>query len=344
MSTTIAIIGIDLGKSCFHLTALDTRDAIAWRRKLTRAGLARFIANSPPCPVAMESCPGSQYWARRFAEAGFEPRILPAQFVKPFLKAGKNDFNDSLAIAEAARRPGVHPVPLKSTEQLELQAIHRVRVRLIAERTRIINQMRALLLEHGIVCAVGRARLERALPQLLEDAENGLSPRLRALLDHLRRHWRALDPEIEALTALLGAEAKASEACTRLCAIPGVGPVVATAMVAAVGNARAFRRGRDLSAWLGLVPRQHSTGDKTRLGAITKRGNVYLRSLVVQGARSLTIHMSRSETPLGRWLGQLERRVHRHVAIIALANKLTRLCWKLLSSGEHYRSSPALGA
>jgi transposase len=336
MDNDIKILGIDLGKNWFHLSGLDKHGKCVYRKKLNRKQMAELAQTIPACLVAMESCPGSQFWGRRFAEAGHDIRIIPGQFVKPFLKGGKNDFNDSLAIAEASGRPNMHCVGLKSQEQLELQAIHRVRCRLITERTAIINQMRALLLEHGIVCAVGRKLFERKLPEILEDAENGLSFRLRALIDHLRSRWRVLDVEVDEMTALLTAHSRESETCQRICDIPGVGPIVASAMIAAVGNASAFKTGRDMAAWLGLVPRQHTTGGKPKLGSITKRGNVQLRTMVVQGAKSLLIHMDRESTAIGIWLGQLEKRVHRHVAVIALANKITRICWKLLSTGETY--------
>jgi transposase len=223
--------------------------------------------------VSMESCPGSQYLGRRCYDAGHEVRIIPAQFVKPYVKSNKNDFNDAQAIAEAASRATMRFVPLKSPEQLELQAIHRVRQRFITERTAIVNQMRALLLENGITIPVGRALFSRRLPAILEDAENGLSTRLRALLDKLRHRWRTLDSEIQEMTDLLNEQAKQSELCVRASTVPGVGPIVSTALIAGVGNARRFGRGRDMAAWLGLVPRQYSTGGKSTLGAITKRGN-----------------------------------------------------------------------
>jgi transposase len=341
MSTDIHILGIDLGKNWFHLIGIDTRGKVVLRKKLNRGKLMAFIADLPTCIVSMESCPGSQFLGRRCEDAGHEVRIIPAQFVKPYVKSNKNDFNDAQAIAEAASRATMRFVPLKSPEQLELQAIHRVRQRFITERTATVNQMRALLLENGITIPVGRALFARRLPGILEDADNGLSIRLRTLLDKLRHRWRTLDSEIQEMTDLLNEQAKQSELCVRVSTVPGVGPIVSTALIAAVGNARAFGRGRDLAAWLGLVPRQHSTGGKATLGAISKRGNSYLRQLFIQGAHALYIHMKRDQSALGKWLRQLEARSHRHVAVVALANKIVRICWKVLTSGRAYEPFPA---
>lgn len=342
MTDNIAVLGIDLGKNWFHLIGIDTGGNAVFRRKVNRQQLAELATTLPRCTVAMESCPGSQFWGRKFHESGHDLRIIPAQFVKPFLKSNKNDFNDALAIAEAAGRPGMRCVPLKSSEQLELQAIHRIRDRLITERTAIVNQMRALLLENGIVIPVGRKLFARRLPDVLEDAENGLTDRLRALLARLRARWYTLDIEIDEVTGLLTDYAKQSELCQRASTVPGVGPIVSTAMVAAVGDARAFGRGRDMAAWLGLVPKQFTTGGKPKLGPISKRGNRHLRKLLIQGANALFLHMKREKSAMGEWLRRLETRSHRHVAIVALANKIVRICWKVLTSGENYRPFPTM--
>jgi len=341
MTDKIVTLGIDLGKNWFHLIGIDKSGKVVFRKRMNRIQLAEFAVSLPACLVAMESCPGSQYWGRCFEQAGHQLRIIPAQFVKPFLKSNKNDFNDALAIAEAANRPDMRCVSLKTPEQLELQAIHRVRDRLITERTAVVNQMRALLLENGIVVPVGRKVFAKRFPEILEDAENGLSPRLRALLDHLRDRWRSLDTEIDDMTRLLTDHAKQSPTCQRISSVPGIGPIVATAMIAAVGDAAAFKSGRDMAAWLGLVPRQYSTGGKPKLGPISKRGNRQLRALLIQGANALQIHMKREQSAIGEWLRTLEARSHRHVAIVALANKIVRICWKVLTSGETYRPFPA---
>lgn len=330
------VIGIDLGKNWFHLIGMDKQGHAVLRKKLNRAQLAEFAATTPACIVAMEACPGSQFWGRRFQDAGHKVRIIPGQFVKPYLKSNKNDFNDAEAIAEAAGRGTMRFVPLKTRDQLDLQALHRARQRLIVERTALVNQMRALLLEHGITIPVGRALFGRTLPRILEDAENELSLRMRELLMRSRQRWLSLDADIEILSAEIRHCAEQSELCRRICTVPGVGPIVSTALIAAIGTGHTFKRARDLSAWLGLVPRQYSTGGKSNLGGISKRGNSYLRMMVIQGARALMIHMKRDRSRLGEWLRNLELRSHPHVALIALANKIMRICWKVLTSGETY--------
>lgn len=341
MTTDPTIIGIDLGKNWFHLIGLDGRGATVLRRKLNRVQLAEYAATASPCIVVTESCPGSQYWGRVFTNAGHEVRILPAQFVKPYLKANKNDFNDAEAIAEAGGRASMRCVPLKTNEQLELQALHRVRRRFIIERTAVVNQMRALLLEHGIVIPLGRALFARRLPAIFEDAENGLSPRLVVLLHRLRQRWLALDVEIDEATRDLTEWAEQSDLCRRVTTVPGIGPMISTAVVAAVGNGRMFARGRDMAAWLGLVPSQYSTGGKPTLGRISKRGNTYLRQLFIQGAHALYVHMRRDRSYLGEWLRQIQARSHRNVAVVALANKMVRICWKVLTSEQVYEPYPA---
>jgi transposase len=333
-------LGIDLGKNWFHVIGMDPNGNVVLRKRLNRAQLAELAASVLKCRVSMESCPGSQYWGRKFAAAGHEVRIIPAQFVKPYVKSNKNDYNDAEAIAEAGSRGTMRCVPLKSAEQLELQATHRVRQRFIVERTAAVNQMRALLLEHGIAVPVGRALLARRLPDILTTAEHILSSRLQLLIQRLRTRWLALDVEINEMTRLLTEHAAESELCRRAITVPGVGPIVSTALVAAVNNAGVFARSRDMAAWLGLVPRQNSTGGKTTLGRISKRGNAYLRQLFIQGAQALYTHMKREKSRIGLWLRDLQARAHRHVVVVALANKIVRICWKVLTGGEDYRPFP----
>jgi transposase len=335
------IVGVDLGKNWFHLVGVDSAGAVVLRKKMNRAQLAHFAATVPRCIVATESCPGSQYWGRVFAATGHDVRILPAQFVKPYVKSNKNDFNDAAAIAEAAARASMRYVPLKTMEQLELQALHRVRRRFVVERTAVINQIRALLLEHGIVVPVGRAAFVHRLPAIWADADARLSPRLVLLLHRLRQRWLALDGEITQATRELTEWAEQSPLCRRAATVPGIGPMIATAVVAAVGDGRMFARGRDMAAWLGLVPRQHSTGGRATLGTISKRGNAYVRELFIQGAQSSFLHLKRDRSALGRWLCEIERRRHRQVAVVALANKMVRICWKVLTTEETFRPYPA---
>jgi transposase len=311
MTTGPTIVGIDLGKNWFHLIGLNEQGATVLRKKLNRSQLAAFAVTASPCVVATESCPGSQYWGRVFTKAGHVVRILPAQFVKPYLKSNKNDFNDAAAIAEAGGRASMRCVPLKTLEQLELQVLHRVRRRFIIERTAVVNQMRALLLEHGIVVPIGRALFARRLPAIFEDAENGLSPRLVAVLHRLRQRWLAIDVEITQVTRDLTTWADQSDLCRRAITVPGIGPLIATAAVAAVGDGRMFSSGRDMAAWLGLVPRQYSTGGTPTLGRISKRGNTYLRELFIQVPSPRFLYLKRDQSSLGTWLQQVEARRHR---------------------------------
>jgi transposase len=274
MSTTrITTVGIDLGKNTFHLTGLDERGAIVIRQKASRGQLERRFVNMPRCLIGMEACAGAHHLGRQLAALGHEVRLIPAQYVKPFLKGHKNDYRDAEAIAEAVTRPTMRFVPLKSAEQLDLQALHRVRSRLVAQRTAVINQIRGFLLEHGITVRQGPSALRWALPDVLAKRTDALSPRMVRLIEGLTDDWRRLDTRIDAVTVEIEAVAKQDEDCRRLASSPGVGPIIASAMVAAIGNGSAFARGRDFGAWLGLVPKQSSTDDRTILGAISKRGN-----------------------------------------------------------------------
>ena len=341
MRTGPTIVGIDLGKNWLHLIGLDAHGATVLRKKMNRGQLLAYAATAPRCVVATEACAGSQYWGRVFTQAGHEVRLLPAQFVKPYVQANKNDFHDAAAIAEAGGRASIRCVPLKTTEQLELQALHRVRQRAVRERTAVVNQMRALLLEHGIVVPLGRALFVHRLPGTFAEAEHRLSPRLLAVLHRLRQRWLGLDVEIADATRELTAWADDSALCQRVVTVPGIGPLIATATVAAVGNGRMFARGRDMAAWLGIVPGQHSTGGKPTLGRISKRGNTYLRQLFIQGAQSSFVHLKRDQSALGAWLREVETRRHRQVADVALANKMVRICWKVLTSEAVYQPYPS---
>jgi transposase len=289
----------------------------------------------------MEACCGAHYLGRVLAGQGHQVRLIPAQFVKPFLKANKNDYLDAEAIAEAVQRPSMRFVPLKSEDQLDLQALHRVRDRLVSRRTSIINQIRAFLLERGITFRQGRLHLRKNMPAILENAASTLSPRMQSIIHDLWQEWHSVEAQIDHATDTIDAISKQDEACQRLLEVPGVGSLVATAMVAAIGNGSAFARGREFSAWLGLVPKQHSTGGKPKLLGISKRGNQYLRRLFIHGARSVLTHARRESHPLGKWMNDLETRVHRNVAVVALANKLARIAWAVLFSGEPYRLATA---
>jgi len=333
----ISTIGIDLGKNAFHVIGMDEHGKIVLRMKISRPQLERRFANLPCCLVGIEACSGSHYVGRRLATLGHDVRLIPAQYVKPFLKGHKNDFRDAEAIAEAVQRPTMRFVPLKSADQLDLQALHRVRSRLVSERTAVINQIRGFLIECGITVRQGAAGLRQALGAILARRTDVLSHRLVHLIEDLSDDWRRLDGRIDAVTAQINDLASQDASCRRLMGIPGVGPIIASAMVAAIGNGSAFLRGRDFGAWLGLVPKQISTGDRTILGGISRRGNRYLRTLFVGGARSVLLRPKHwARYGFGRWLTAAATRLHRNALAIALANKLARIAWSVLHAEHRY--------
>jgi len=329
-------IGIDLGKTVFHLVGLDPRGEVVVRKKFSRSQLLRFTANMRVELIGMEACGGAHFLGRALREQGHEVRLIPAQYVKPYVKTNKTDFIDAEAIAEAVGRPTMRFVPIKTDDQLDLQSLHRVRQRWMERRTAVINQIRGLLLERGITVRKGRCYLEAALPTILEDAERKLSGAVRSLLAQLKVELDQLTLRLEETDELIRQIAQDSEACQRLDAIPGIGPLAATAMIAAIGNGAAFRKGREFAAWLGLVPREHSTGGKQKLLGISKRGNVYLRTLFVHGARAVMQFKEKQSPGLKAWLAQLSSRVHVNVAVVALANKLARMAWAVLATGQLY--------
>src|ERR1700692_2693168 len=280
-------IGIDLGKTVFHLVGVNLRGEVVVRKRFSRKQLLHFTANLQVELIGMEACGGAHFLGRALREQGHEVRLMPAQYVKPFVKTNKSDYIDAEAIAEAVQRPTMRFVPIKTEDQLDLQAVDRVRERWVMRRTAVINQIRGLLLERGLTMPKGRSHLEEALPEILADAASKLSDLFRVLLAQLRIELDQLSVRIEEMDVVMQQTAKENEACQRLTTIPGIGPVTATALVAAIGNGAAFRKGRDLAAWVGMVPREHTTGGKQKLLGISKRGNKYLRRLFVQGARSV---------------------------------------------------------
>lgn len=336
----IAILGIDLGKNSCSLVGLDGLGKIVKRRRMRPASIVGFAKSLPPCIIAMEACCGAYHLGRLLKAQGHEVRLMSPEYVRPYVKAQKNDDRDAEAIAEAATRPTMRFVELKSEEQLDMQTLHRTRDRLVGERTALINQLRGILLERGVVIARGRRNLERELDAMLCE-EDGLavSPRLRMLIVGIREEWRGLDQRIAAFDDEFAARAKTDEAARRLATIPGIGVLNATALAAAIGEGEMFARGRDLAAWLGLVPRQITTGGKPRLAGITKRGNCYLRKLLIHGARAVLPTVSKSETPLGAWLRALLARMHKNAVVVALANKLARIAWAVLRRKETFNSS-----
>jgi transposase len=336
----IASVGIDIGKITFHLVAIDEHGSILIRRKFSRKALLAYTAKLATSLIGMEACGGAHCLARLLREQGHQVRLIPGQFVKPFRKSNKNDYLDAEAIAEAVIRHNMRFVPIKTEDQLDVQGLHRVRERLVHNRTEVINQIRGFLLERGITFNRGPMSLRKGMPSLLEDAEQNLTPQLRRLLDHLWHEWQHLNEEIDRLADELDAVAESDAACLRLRKIPGVGPLVSTATVAAIGNGAAFKRGRDFSAWLGLVPKQHSTGGKATLLGITKRGNKYLRKLFVHGARAVLLRVKHDTGGFGQWVHRLAARAPRNQVIIAIANKLARIAWVVLSSGNEYQHQP----
>jgi transposase len=337
----IRSVGIDLGKTTFHLVALGDNGKILLRKKFTQKQLITFTANVQTCLIGMEACSGAHFLGRTLREQGHDVKLIPAQFVKPFVKSNKNDFLDAEAIAEAVDRHNMRFVPIKTDDQLDLQALHRVRDRLITRRTSVINQLRAFLLERGLVFAKSPAKLRERMPQLLENDAEDLTPRMRNLLALLWNEWKDLEQQVIDLNLEVEQIASSDAACTRLRQIPGIGPLIATAIVAAIGNGAAFRKGREFAAWMGLVPKQYSTGGRAKLSGISKRGNSYLRKILIHGARAVVLRCKRDRLTIGPWMTALEARAPRNVLIVAAANKLARIAWAVLSTGKEYRGIPA---
>ncbi|CAH2603402.1 transposase [Rhodovastum atsumiense] len=341
---SIAVLGIDLGKNSCSLAGLDERGAVVKRRRMRRENIAKFTSALTPCVIAMEACCGAHHVGRLLMAQGHTVRLMSPEYVRPYVKAQKNDDRDAEAIAEAATRPTMRFVELKSEEQLDMQTLHRARERLVGERTALINQLRAILLERGITVPQGRYKLAKYLDAAEEQTKSTLSSRILTLIDDMREQWHELDRRIDALDDEFADHARQDEAARRLATIPGIGVLNATALVAAIGDGRTFERGRDLAAWLGLVPRQVTTGGKPRLVGITKRGNKYLRKLLIHGARSAMTPLAKSATPLGQWLRALMERVHHNAAVVALANKLARIAWAVLRHGKEFKAAAIAAA
>jgi transposase len=335
----IAVVGIDIGKNSFHVVGLDERGAMVLRQKWSRGQVEARFANMPPCLVGMEACVGAHHLSRRLKELGHDARLMPAKYVRPYSKGQKNDLRDAEAIAEAVQRPTMKFVATKTVGQLDLQALHRVRERLVSQRTGVINQIRAFLLERGIAVRQGYRFLRAGLPGILATPADVLSPRMARIIEDLANDWRRLDERIEALSAEIEVLAREDASCERVMSVPGIGPIISTAMVAAIGTGGGFGKGRDFAAWLGLVPRQISTGDRTILGKISRRGNRYLRVLFVQAAWAVLIKPKSWERHgLKPWIEAAKRRLHHNVLAIALANKLARIAWSVLAHGRNFEA------
>jgi transposase len=336
----IASIGIDLGKTTFHLVALGERNKILLRRKFSRSQLLAYTASLPASLIGLEACAGAHFMGAALREQGHQVRLIPAQFVKPYRKSNKNDFIDAEAIAEAVTKQNMRFVQIKTQEQLDWQAMHRVRDRLVQRRTALINEIRGFLLERGLTFAARPIYLRKNLPTVIEDAEQNLSRHLRWLLDRLWQEWKQTETEIEAITDEIERISNDDARCRRLRQIPGFGPLVSTATVAAIGNGSAFRRGRDFAAWVGVVPRQYSTGGKQKLYGISKRGNIYLRRMLIHGARAVLFRVKYDTGGFGQWVHRLAQRAPSNKVVVAIANKLARMAWAVLSSGKDYRHQP----
>jgi len=333
----ITSIGIDLGKTTFHLVALGERNKVLVGRKFSRAQLLAYTANLPSSLVGLEACAGAHFMGARLREQGHEVRLIPAQFVKPYRKSNKNDFIDGEAIAEAVTKQNMRFAQLKTEEQLDVQAMRRVRDRLVQCRTALINEIRGFLLERGITFAANPIHLRKNLLGVIEDAEQNVSLRLRWLLERLWQEWKQVEIDIQAITDEIERISKENALCRRLHQIPGFGPLVSTATVAAIGNGAAFRRGRDFAAWVGIVPRQYSTGGKQSLFGISKRGNDYLRRMLIHGARAVLLRVKYDTGGFGQWVHRLAQRAPRNKVIVAIANKLARIACAVLSSGKDYQ-------
>ncbi len=341
----ITRVGVDIAKSVFHVHGVDRHDQVQWRGKYSRAKWLNAIVKRVPAgaEIGMEACASSHHWARELQARGYRVKLIAAQFVKPYVKSHKNDRVDAEAICEAMARPHMRFVAIKSVAQQDIQAAHRIREELIRQRTAKANQIRGLVGEYGLVAPAGIGQLRAALPRWLEETENGLTDAFRVLLAGLAEDLRHLDDRITTVTAGIERQAKADPVAKRLLALQGVGPLTASALAGALGDGQAFRRGRDFAASLGLTPHQHSTGGKNRLLGISKRGDGYLRKLLVHGARSALRHVGSKEDDLSHWLRHLAERKHANVAVVALANKTARIAWAVTRHETSYEASLAAG-
>jgi transposase len=333
----ITTVGIDLAKNVFQVHAVDERGKATLNKSFKRADLIEFFAKLTPCLIGMEACSGAHFWARKLGEFGHAVKLMAPQFVRPYVKTNKNDARDAEAICEAVARPNMRFVPIKNVEQQALLGLHRARQGFVWARTAQTNQIRGLLVEFGLVVPKGIYALQQNIPGILEDAENGLPAMSRELIARLFAHFRELDRQVKELEAQIKTWHVRNAASKRLEAVPGIGPLTASALVASVGEAKSFRNGRQLAAWLGLVPRQHSSGGKERLLGISKRGDRYLRTLLIHGARSVLFRTQQRRAADG-WLARLVARRNKNIAAVALANKNARIAWALLAHERDYQA------
>ncbi|NIT61907.1 MAG: IS110 family transposase [Aliifodinibius sp.] len=333
----ISRIGLDLAKNVFQIHAADKHGNVILRKTVKRNKLLEFFAQCEPCLVGMEACSGAHHWAREITRLGHEVKIMAAQFVTPYRKSGKNDCNDAEAICEAVSRPTMRFVPVKTVQQQAILCVHRSRTILIGERTALINHLRGLLAEFGIIVAQGAANIRKAMPGILEDAENNLPGLARDVFADNYYRLLQVDKRIAEYDARINEIARQEPLVQRILKIEGIGPITATALVATVGDAKTFNSGRQFAAWLGLTPKQKSSGGKYRLGRISKRGDVYLRTLLIHGSRSAMLHTAKRKDRKSQWVEKLKERRNANIAAIALAAKNARIIWSVLSKDEEYR-------
>src|SRR5262245_35756510 len=343
MKPEMSVLGIDIAKRVFHAVGMDERGKIVLRKRLSRHDLMPFLAKLPPVRIGMEACGGAHYWARRFRAHGHEVKLMAPQFVKPYVKSNKNDSRDAEAIAEAVTRPTMRFVPIKDVDQQDIQAFYRVRERLIGERTALINEVHGLMHEYGIVMPKGVSKFRQAVVEKLESEKDKLTALSQEMFWQLVEEFAALEKQLAYYQEKLDTLATAHPACQRLMTIPGIGPLTATALVAAVSDASAFKNGRQFAAWLGLVPRQHTTGGKERLLGISKRGATSLRQLLVHGARATIRWVGRKTDRRSQWRRHLLARRGKNRTAVAVANKNARMVWALLTSHQDYQPVTSSG-
>jgi transposase len=333
----VSRIGLDIAKNVFQVHGVDAHDKVVVRKQLSRSKVLSFFAQLPTCRIGMEACGSAHYWGRELQKLGHDARLMAVQLIKPYRTKQKNDRNDAEAICEAVSRPQMRFVPIKTVEQQAVLTVHRARELLVSERTAVANQIRGLLLEYGIAIAQGLQRLRRELPAVLSAEDDRLPTLARSVVTELQARVQELDERIGGHDRQIAQVARQTEAAKRLMRVEGVGPITATAMVATVGDATAFQHGRQFAAWLGLVPKQFSTGGKPVLGRITKRGNVYLRTLLIHGARAVLQNTAKRTDAKSVWVEELRQRRGDNIAAVALAAKHARIVWALLARGQDYQ-------
>jgi transposase len=334
----VTTVAIDLAKNVFAVCGANAAGKVIWRKELRRGQLLGFMRKLAPCLVGMEACGGAHYWARQLIVLGHDVRLVSPALVTPYRKGNKTDRNDADAILEAVTRPSMRFVSIKTVAQQDVLALHRIRSLLLKNRTALCNQLRGILRERGVAVRTGVTALKRALPTILAEENSELSGEVCDLLIEMADWLRTLELRIASCDQKLAHKFKVDERCKRLAQVPGVGPLAATALVAAIGNAREFRNGRELSAFLGLVPRQHSSGGKRVLLGITKRGDRYLRTLLIHGARASLRWSATKTDPYSRWATRIKTQRGSNIAAVAMANKNARILWALLNRSDRFRS------